>query len=311
LAHLSLRLSAEHPGPFDLGEDFRYQRWRDWKLRHFPPSAQDLVVEVRDLRRLTSAECQAIQDRCLRASAAIVACRGAGPLLDKEAVRRLGEQFGLHRLDANLCADEDGITSLQVSPTQRQQGYIPYTNLPLSWHTDGYYNPPGREIRSFILLCLQDAAEGGESAFFDHEMAYLLLREADPDYVRALMEPDSMTIPPNVEEGAEIRAAQPGPVFSLDPATARLHMRYTARKRNIVWRSDAATQAALSYLTELLASSPYVLRHRLEPGQGIICNNLLHNRTGFVDDAARGKVRLLYRARYYDRVAGLVAADAA
>ena len=35
---------------------------------------------------------------------------------------------------------------------------------------------------------------------------------------------------------------------------------------------------------------------------GILCNNVLHERSGFVDDASAP--RLLFRARYYDRVAG-------
>jgi hypothetical protein len=33
---------------------------------------------------------------------------------------------------------------------------------------------------------------------------------------------------------------------------------------------------------------------------GVICNNVLHARSAFRDDPARP--RLLYRARYYDRV---------
>jgi hypothetical protein len=39
----------------------------------------------------------------------------------------------------------------------------------------------------------------------------------------------------------------------------------------------------------------------MQPGMGIVCNNVLHERSGFVDDPLRP--RLLYRARYYDRVA--------
>jgi len=35
---------------------------------------------------------------------------------------------------------------------------------------------------------------------------------------------------------------------------------------------------------------------------GLLCNNVLHDRAGFSDDA--GHPRLLYRARYYDRIAG-------
>jgi hypothetical protein len=44
----------------------------------------------------------------------------------------------------------------------------------------------------------------------------------------------------------------------------------------------------------------------LQPGWGLICNNVLHSRSRFSDgvepDPAQG--RLLYRARYYDRIAG-------
>jgi len=35
---------------------------------------------------------------------------------------------------------------------------------------------------------------------------------------------------------------------------------------------------------------------------GVICNNVLHTRSAFRDDPAHP--RLLYRARYYDRIRG-------
>jgi hypothetical protein len=38
---------------------------------------------------------------------------------------------------------------------------------------------------------------------------------------------------------------------------------------------------------------------RLQPGQGLIGNNPLHTRTGFENGTRQ---RLLYRARYYDRI---------
>jgi hypothetical protein len=34
-----------------------------------------------------------------------------------------------------------------------------------------------------------------------------------------------------------------------------------------------------------------------------VCNNVLHNRSAFTDDAALGLSRLVYRARYLDRIA--------
>jgi hypothetical protein len=110
-----------------------------------------------------------------------------------------------------------------------------------------------------------------------------------------------MIIPPRNDENGEARAAQPGPVFSVD-GTGFLHMRYTARTISIEWRSDAATLAAVAALARILAAStPWTLHGRLEPGMGLVCNNVLHDRSGFVDGPQRH--RLLYRARYHERIA--------
>lgn len=281
-----------------------YLRWRDWKLRDYPARAQDLVVEVADPRALTDTETSEILRRCRKANMAIYAGR-SGEAADKSIPRRLGERFGLTRLDRNLLADEDSISTLQVVPGKSQRGYIPYSNRRLLWHTDGYYNPAERRVRAFVLHCVSPAAQGGENGLLDHEIAYLLLRDADPGYVRALMAPDAMTIPANTEDEERIRAAQTGPVFSIDPETGCLHLRYTARQRSILWKQDAATLEAVRFLETLLADeSSYVFRHRLSAGQGLLCNNVLHNRTEFTDDAAPGRTRLIYRARYHDRIAG-------
>ena len=130
------------------------------------------------------------------------------------------------------------------------------------------------------------------------------MRDENPDYIRALMQPDAMTIPANIEAGVELRAAQSGPVFSVS-ARGALHMRYTARTRSIEWKDDRDTCLAVEFLSELLNSdSLYIIRHRLRAGQGIICNNVLHKREAFADDADTGQTRLLYRARYHERIQG-------
>jgi hypothetical protein len=78
-------------------------------------------------------------------------------------------------------------------------------------------------------------------------------------------------------------------------------MRYTARTRSIVWKDDADTKEAVAFLEKLLASDvPYLFRLTLQPGMGLLCNNVLHDRSGFVDDPQHP--RLLYRARYLDRI---------
>ena len=117
------------------------------------------------------------------------------------------------------------------------------------------------------------------------------------------MKKDVLTIPENTETSDVSRPAQTGPVFAYDEDLSALNMRYTARTRSIEWKDDKATSDAVQALTRLLASDcKYIFRHRLEAGQGIICNNVLHNRTGFKNGKSVLEKRLIYRARYYDRI---------
>lgn len=291
--------AIEHPFALDTVQT--YLRWRDDKLARYPRSAEDLIVEVRDPRNPTDSELVELRRVCATANMAVYASRLADEP-DKSIPRRLGERLGLSLPRANLLADEDGITSLQAVAGKSAAGYIPYSNQRLLWHTDGYYNGPAERIGAFILHCVRPAAEGGANRLLDPEIAYILLRDADPGYVAALEAPDAMTIPANVVNGAEIRAACIGPVFSTHRGA--LHMRYTARSRSIAWRADEATRAAVAFLGRILdTDSPHVFALRLTPGQGLVCNNVLHNRTAFTDHAEPGRSRLVYRARYFDRIA--------
>jgi alpha-ketoglutarate-dependent taurine dioxygenase len=279
-----------------------------WKLADYPVTASDLRVRLNDPGALSATESAAIVSACRKANMAIYDC-GDRPV-DKALLRRFGLWFGLERLDMNLRADEDSITSLRVVPESGGTHYIPYTSRSLNWHTDGYYNTPEQQVRAIVMHCVQDAASGGENRLLDPEIAYLLLRDANPDYIKALMQPDAMTIPANVEAGSEIRAARSGPVFTVEKTGGSLHMRYTARTRSIIWKDDRDTRMAAGFLAELLAGdSPCVFSHRLQAGQGIICNNVLHSRSAFADAADSGKVRLLYRARYHDRIRGTALTD--
>ena len=295
--------NARGANPFSLENNAAYRRWRERKLESYPATAEELIVEVADPRALTDAEADAILRICRKTNMALYAGQTRHDA-DKTIPRAVGERFRLTHLDSNMLADDDGISSLQMVPGKLQRGYIPYSNKRLLWHTDGYYNSPGSPIRAFVLHCVSPAAQGGENGLLDPEIAYILLRDANPDYVQALMAPDAMTIPANTESGEETRAASVGPVFSVD-ATGNLHMRYTARTRSIEWKQDAAMREAVAFLEDLLAGdSPYVFRHRMTAGQGLLCNNVLHNRTAFMDDVDKGVSRLVYRARYYDRIAG-------
>lgn len=293
-----------HPrlNPFALDNDADYQAWRSRKLENYPSSLSDLVVQINDPRKLTQPEHDAILTLCRKANMALYSSP-LGNVDNKDITRQLGYQFGLNRLDHNMLAEDDGITSLSVHAEGEHQHYIPYTDRPIKWHTDGYYNPRERQIWGLQLHCVCSAAAGGENGLMDHEIAYILLRDANPDYIRALMEPDAMTIPARMDEDGVARPDETGPVFSLHPVSGDLHMRYTARTRSIRWKKTPMVEAAVAFLDQLLNSdSPYIFHGRLEPGMGLICNNVLHDRASFSDD--ENCRRLLYRGRYYDRIKG-------
>ena len=291
------------PGPFDLADPASYSRWRERKLDSAPRRIEDILVALDDPRALTPTELDALLQRCATANMAVYASKTAGDA-DKEIPRRLGAQLGLQRLDSHWLTDDDAISPISVRGAEERgerREFIPYTDKPIKWHTDGYYNPPERTVRSVLLHCVQRAESGGENQLLDHEIAYILLRDESPDHIRALSQADTMTIPPRSDEDGVARAAQSGPVFSVD-GEGFLHMRYTARSISIEWRSDAATQAAVAALSRILAApTRWTLHGRLEPGMGLICNNVLHDRSGFIDGPQRR--RLLYRARYHERVA--------
>jgi hypothetical protein len=284
--------------PFNMSDNTDYLCWRETKLSQYPQHHHELMVEIRDPSALSPPEKSRLLECLYKTNIAFY--RIIDRMVSKHDIRQLGMQLGLHRLDSNLCADEDSITSLRVIEQGRHGGYIPYTNKPLSWHTDGYYNPLDKQIRAIVMHCVTPAAKGGENVLLDHEILYVLLRDEDPALISALMHPQAMSIPPNTEGGEEIRGETVGPVFSIMP-DGHLHMRYSARTRNIRWRDDPVTTRAVARINEILAShSPYLYRYTLQANEGVISNNVLHNRSGFEEGSEQK--RLLYRARYYDRV---------
>ena len=304
-------MSGTAPNPFDLDQPQAYAQWRAARLATLPQRPEDLIVDVADPRCLSADERAALLRTCARAN--MVVYRSPITCEDKALPRLLGAQLGLHRLDANWLADEDGISPIAVSAQQHgaRADFIPYTDKAIRWHTDGYYHPQSRRIEGMLLHCVRAAGVGGVSGLVDHHRLYIALRDANPAWVRALMAPDAMTIPERADDHGVARPAQSGPVFSVLPGAGGdfvLHMRYTARTRSIAWKDDTDTRAAVAFLEQLLSSdAPWIFRLLLQPGMGLVCNNVPHERSAFTDDPLRP--RLLYRARYLDRVAAPPTAD--
>ncbi len=271
---------------FSLDETPAYQQWKRQKIAHYPRSFDDLITSA-----------QGVNANLNRCNMAIY----GSETVDNCQVQlaQLYKQYSLCDIAPNLQSGPLGFSEISCSKLKQTGGYIPYTNRPLSWHTDGYYNSLDRRIGAFTLHCVNPAAVGGVNGLVDHEMVYCHLRDLDTRYIQALSDINVMTIPANVLAGKVIRERQTGPVFSL-LNSGHLHMRYSARLKNIQWKEGAVVTEARQAITEFLNSnSPFILRGKLKVGQGLICNNVLHSRSAFddLDDTPR----LLFRARYYDR----------
>ena len=284
--------------PFSLDQPAVYAEWRARKLADTAPP---LAVPITDIGDLGEHEREQLLRQCATRNFALF--RTTPPTDIEAALRAFGRRMGLLDLDQNLCAEDSGVTAITVKATATDHVYIPYTSRPLGWHTDGYYNDSGHQVRAWLLYCVQPAAEGGDNELLDHEIAYIRVRDENPAWIRALMAEDAFTIPSNTEGGEQIRPDHSGPVFSVSPIDGALHMRYSARQRNVIWKDDPATREAATFLLDLFRrGDDHMFRYRLRQGEGLISNNILHRRDGFCDAPQDGAKRLIYRARYHQRL---------
>ena len=293
--------------PFKLDNENSYQHWRESKISNQPDSVEELIISIKDINNPEPNAISAIKKHLNNCNMAVFATEDPQQV-NNESLKAFGEHFGLKRLNHNEGSESDGVTRLSVAEAANWRGtYIPYTSRAINWHTDGYYNNETDQIRGLILYCEQQAEEGGENKLLDHDMAYIHLRDTNPEFITALMQKDVMMIPANdVSDDSIVRPDRYGPVFSVDNMAdnladnkGKLHMRSTARKRNIVWKDTPLVKAAVTELETFLNSdSPWIFKTRLQPGQGLICNNVLHTRTGFTD--SKQQTRVFYRLRYYD-----------
>ena len=278
-----------------------YKQWKETKLAQQPANNRLKLINIDNPNELSDPELTALRHQCDHHNFALYRLNRPEDG-HNSAINAMLKQLGMLQLDKNLCADNDSISSLQVMHLGRASGYIPYTNKALNWHTDGYYNPLHEHIRSFLLHCVQNAPRGGENMFINHELIYIRLYDEDPALITALRQSDALTIPANVENSVEVRCAQTGPVFYRDEITNTLQMRYTARSRSIQWKHDKKLQKAVSMIEAMLSERDYIQRYTLQPGEGFICNNILHGRSAFTNGNIPQQQRLMYRARSYNRL---------
>ena len=297
-------LDRQAESPFLLENETAYRRWRAHKLARFATSCGNVAtpVAVNDPAALSETQRAAITTRCRQCNIAFYTIEHNGEkAFDKNTFRSLCLQLGLRTPVTNPCADADAISSIRVVPGAR---YIPYTENCLKWHTDGYYNGAADTVRAFAMHCVRPARKGGENRFFDPEILYIFLRDENPDYITALTHPETLTVPQNSEEKslADTRSRRSTPVLGVCATDGNLVMHYTQRSRHAVWRDDPLTVRARRFIREVLDSpGEYHIRYRLDRGEGVVCNNVIHDRSGF-GDSPQPSQRLLYRARYRERI---------
>ncbi len=293
--------------PRNFSDNDVYLRWRDKKLEDYPSKIEDLTVKVDNPGQPDKNQMANLKNLCCKANIAIY--QAPEEIVENKNIPlNMGASIGLKNIELPLTTEEDGVSKLSVTSTGTKSNYIPYSNKPLGWHTDGCYNDKSHLINGFILHCVRPAENGGENHLLDPDVAYILLRDENPEFIDGLMLSDALTIPQNKENGRVLREQQIGPALTIQadnyrPKSRTIHLRYTSRKTFAVWKNDARTQGALDFLRKTLQNkSPYIFCVKLKSGSGLIGNNILHNRTKFKDGDGDNSERLVYRIYYRDRV---------
>jgi hypothetical protein len=289
---------------FALDDQDSWLRWRQAKLDRLDREGAVAPTPIADPKAVSDSERRALMAQIAATNMALYEWRKAPPCDDALDGWLLAftRSFGLRALEDHPSANQNGVVRIEIAEGGGRAGYIPYTDRRIAWHTDGYYNfhGPSHYVGAMILHCGAAAEQGGGNRLLDHEIAYLRLRDADEGALRLLMHPEAMSIPEATDECGRFRATNVGPVFFLDDSGA-LAMRYTARKKYVAWR-DEATRAAAELLLALIEAEPLARRVKLAPGQGVLCNNVLHDRAAFENGANR---RLLCRVRFHNRIEAL------
>jgi len=277
----------------------RYETWRDEKLANYRSKPQSLFVEINDPFRLSNAEKKAISNNCISNNLSLIKINSNGDI--RKAISSINAQLGLVDLDQHLCAENDGLVVIEDTNTSDKASYVPYSNKALKWHTDGYYNQMDALVGAFSLYCIQSATEGGENHWIDPEMLYIHFRELNPSIISALSQPKTLTIPERREDNQIVREVSIGPVFFIDEISQKPKMRFTQRKKNIIWLESVEIADALCELNNFLSGvSEMHHQYKLAAGEGIVCNNVIHNRSAFIDSVQQK--RKLLRGRYKNSV---------
>ncbi|MCP9211499.1 TauD/TfdA family dioxygenase [Streptomyces sp. NEAU-Y11] len=160
-------------------------------------------------------------------------------------------------------------------------------------HCDGTLQDIG-VIKSAVLLCCSQGAEGGESFVFNAHAAFAELLDTDPAAARALTSPGVLVRRATFNGSDE---ANRGPAFAVigDRLVCRYCVDATDRWETSAVDDPVAAGRGLEFLRSARQEgSPYSLRFTLAEGQAIVMDNtrISHGRSKYRDGPGRRR-RLL------------------
>ena len=286
--------NVKYPRRFDLDSNEDYLKWRDEKLAVYPKDVGELVVELADMTAISAAEKAKIAETVERANMCVYTAGAAQ--LEMDSLLALGKQLGVSRTDKSARhAQSDELTDSGILNRA-----IPFSTRHCNWHTDATYYGSDNTVQALFLLCKRPAREGGSNKVLDHEVLYIHLRDTHPDALDVLMNKNCFNYR-NPATG-EIDLHRGGKVFWTN-ADGHLCHRFSFRKTDMAWSDESDVAGAAKALESLIADEPAnVIEGRLASGMGLISNNVLHTREKLVDSDDPAEKRLLFRARFYDRV---------
>ena len=278
--------------PFILENETEYKSWRQTKLELYPLDIKKFSIPL-DINNFQKKDLDQIKLNMNKYNFALYNFRSK---LSNNDLENFCTILNLENSISNLFSDSKNISDIEdhkdLNNNQKRE-YIPYTNKPLNWHTDGYYYPLNNSVKSFLLHCINPADEGGENLLLDHEILYIFIRDYNPNYIKILMENNIMGIPKN-NNNPESNYIN-GPVFFIDEEYS-LNMRFTSRQQNIFWKKSDTIDAIKKFIFNFIESdTKYITKILLKKNEGYIANNILHKREKFFDNKNK---RLLKRIRF-------------
>ena len=270
-----------------------YKRWKEKKLESFTKNLDDLTVQINSPNAISKHEKFRVINLLTNHNIVFFHIDKIVNT-DKLSIKNFADQIGLGNYELDSQSDNDGLTEIKdIQDKDKLSEYVPYTNKELNWHTDGYYTDQNNSVLAWMLFCKVAAENGGTNKYLDHEIAYILFNDKS-DKLKDLMKHDVCCIPTNILTN---RKEVYNPVFMF--RDEKLQMKFTMREKNIIWNKKSV-QAINILKSIIMESSDYHIIKKLEPGTGVVTNNVIHMRTAFTN--SKNKNRLLYRLRSKKRV---------